>query len=588
MLNSATRLACFLINLILMFQIYFSARKLIVYALVCTAGMFQPFVVFSQTPALHFSLVASGLSDPVDIVHSGDGSNRLFVVEKTGKIRIISGGVLLANSFLDLSELVSSSGEQGLLSLAFHPQYASNKYFFVYYVNTAGNIVVARYQTSSDPLVAMVNSGQVLLTIPHPVNGNHNGGKLNFGIDGNLYFGTGDGGGAGDQPNNAQNGNSLLGKMIRINVDNFATSAPFYIIPADNPYNSDPNVRDEIWALGLRNPFRWSFDRSTHDMWIADVGQDLWEEVNFRAAGNTGGINYGWRCYEATHAYNTSGCAAANNYVFPIFEYDHDYTTGGSSITGGFVYRGTNYPTLYGYYVMADYQSNNAWVIKPDGSGGWITTLQKGLPGGIVAFGEDENAELYAVSLSNNSVYQVQALNALPIKLVSFTVTPENGMHLIKWQINPGQDLRQFEIQYSNNGTNFQTIAVVQATHSNLSNKYQYNCRIPIGDKVFYRLKIVDNDGKDEYSNIINATGSDAQMVSVSPTLVKNNLLKISFNVPFKNVQVIDMNGRVLKSRNLGQSTGMIDLDVSDLAKGLYTIRFIGNNSSVYRKVVVQ
>ena len=234
--------------------------------------------IFAQpVPVLVYSpVVTSGLSSPVDVVNAGDGSNRLFVVQQGGQVRIVSGGALLPGNFLDIPDSISGGGERGLLSIAFHPNYESNRYFFVYYTNTAGDLRITRFQTQAgNPNAADESTGVVILTIPHPTYSNHNGGKLNFGADGHLYFATGDGGSGGDPDNNSQNGNSLLGKMIRINVDNF-TTPPYYTIPADNPYVTNPSVRDEIFAMGLRNPWRWSFDKETNDMWIADVGQGAW------------------------------------------------------------------------------------------------------------------------------------------------------------------------------------------------------------------------------------------------------------------------------------------------------------------------
>ena len=232
----------------------------------------------------------------------------------------------------------------------------------MWYTDVNGAVTLARYRRDvTNPDIADPASGQVLLRYSKPGSPyftNHNGGKLNFGPDGMLYVGTGDGGNGGDPYNNAQNGNSLMGKMLRLNVNSFATSAPFYDIPADNPFLAPGDgILDEIYAIGLRNPWRWSFDRSTGDMWIADVGQGAWEEVNWLAAGSTSGVNYGWRCYEANHVYG-SGCSpAVTDTIAPIFEYSHNNATGGYSITGGYVYRGASYPELQGYYITADYLS---------------------------------------------------------------------------------------------------------------------------------------------------------------------------------------------------------------------------------------
>src|SRR6266700_2020399 len=309
-------------------------------------------------PALNFNPLLTGLSSPVDIVNAGDGTNRLFIVEKTGQIRIYEGSALLASPFIDLTDSITSGGsEQGLLSLVFDPNYGTNRTFFVYYTRSSdGAVTIARFQTSlSNPDSADRSTGVILFTIPKPHGQtNHNGGKLNFGPDGYLYFGIGDGGGAGDADNLAQNGNALQGKILRINVNN-VNAPPYYTIPPDNPFISSPTIRHEIWAMGLRNPWRWSFDRSTQDIWIADVGQNAWEEVNVIPAGTAGGLSFGWRCYEGINPFNTAGCQPLSSYTSPIFEYPHNNSTGGFAVTGGYVYRGTDFPAMAGYYITADY-----------------------------------------------------------------------------------------------------------------------------------------------------------------------------------------------------------------------------------------
>jgi glucose/arabinose dehydrogenase len=271
---------------------YTAAILTLVFIITSTQSYTQPVVAFETK-------VSSGLVEAVDITNAGDGSDRIFVVQRGGTITVYESDFTLIGNFLSIPDSIETTGgEEGLLSLAFDPDYELNGFFYVYYVNPSGNVELARYSVTADPDVADPESGQVVLTIPHLGQRNHNGAKLNFGLDGYLYFATGDGGGAGDVPNNAQNPSVLLGKMLRIDVNQSAT-APFYTVPADNPYTitNDPGdaIRDEIWAFGLRNPFRWSFDEDGN-MWIGDVGQGSWEELNFRAAGTTGGINYGWRC----------------------------------------------------------------------------------------------------------------------------------------------------------------------------------------------------------------------------------------------------------------------------------------------------
>lgn len=368
-----------------------------------TAFVLSLLILLAATgqPIINYQPVITGLTQPVDIVNAGDGSNRIFVVEQGGVIKVFNSSYTLLGNFLTVSG-IATGGEQGLLSLAFHPNYETNGFFWVYYTNGAGDLEVSRYKVSSgNANQADVNSKQVVITIPHPGQTNHNGAKLNFGNDGFLYFATGDGGGGGDANNNAQNGNSLLGKMIRINVST-GTTAPYYTVPPDNPFVTNPNVLDEIWALGLRNPFRWSFDRTTYDMWIGDVGQDAREEINYRAAGSTVGINYGWRCYEGNLPYNTNGCLPSTNYVFPVYDYVNP-NPGAASVTGGYVYRGAAHASMQGYYFATDIYSGNLYKIN---TVGFTTTVQTGLQNLVVGFGETESGELLNVSL-NGSAYSV-------------------------------------------------------------------------------------------------------------------------------------------------------------------------------------
>jgi glucose/arabinose dehydrogenase len=365
------------------------------------------FQTLAQQPVLSLTpVISTGLSSPIQFVPVTDGSNRFAIVEKGGAIRLYNANYTFVSVFLTITGL-STTGEQGLLSLAFHPNYKTNGLFFVYYVNASGNLELARYKVSADPTVADAASKVVVLTILHPTNSNHNGGELHFGKDGFLYLTTGDGGGGGDGSNNAQNTNVLLGKMLRLAV-NSSTTAPYYTIPTGNPYNN------EVYAIGLRNPFRWSFDRQTNDIWIGDVGQDAFEEVSYRAAARTLGANYGWRCYEGNATFNTSGCLDASNYVFPAYNYVAQNPA--ASIIGGVVYRGNNYLALKGYYISADYYTGNFYLITPNSSGGFTTTIQSALQAGIADFSESENGELFAVSLSTNTVFRIASTGTVSTK----------------------------------------------------------------------------------------------------------------------------------------------------------------------------
>jgi glucose/arabinose dehydrogenase len=360
--------------------------------------------VIAQGFSVIFDTYVSGLTQPTTIVNASLLDDRLFITERSGTIRIVdSGGFLLATPFLDISSIVGSSGgEQGLLGLAFHPSYPVSGYFYVSYTDTSGDTVVSRFTVSGNPNLADPGSESVILTQSQPY-ANHNGGCIAFGQDGYLYIALGDGGSGGDPDNNAQDPATFLGKLLRIDIDG---SMP-YSIPMDNPFVGDPGTLDEIWAFGLRNPWRFSFDRLTDDLWIADVGQVSWEEVDLEPASSSGGLNYGWRCYEGNHEYNTAGCTGPSNYMFPIFEYDHSL---GCSITGGFVYRGTEFPFLEGHYFFTDLCSGRLWSLKDDGMALAYQSYDYGVQvPGISTFGEDAQGNLYAADLYSGVVYKLNA-----------------------------------------------------------------------------------------------------------------------------------------------------------------------------------
>ena len=346
--------------------------------------------------------IITGIDSPVAITHAGDGSGRLFITLQAGKILVFDGQQLLPTPFLDIGSLITTGGERGLLSVAFHPNYPTNGFLFVDYTDLNGDTVIARYRVSIDPNVADPASAAVLLGIPQPF-ANHNGGQLQFGPDGFLYIGMGDGGSGGDPLNIAQNLGSLLGKILRIDV-----GAVFpYGIPLDNPFTADPNANPEIWALGLRNPWRFSFDRLLGDLLIADVGESSWEEVNFQPAGSLGGENYGWRLMEGNHCFNPSTNCNDGSLTLPVIEYDH--SLGNCSITGGYRYRGSLYPDLEGVYFYADFCSGRIWGASRDASGGWTSEQVLDTDLLITAFGEDEDGELYLAHFSsaNGIIYKV-------------------------------------------------------------------------------------------------------------------------------------------------------------------------------------
>lgn len=378
---------------------------------------------FSQN--INLTQFASGFTAPTEVVNAGD--SRFFVAQQGGLIRIVNANGTVNNSpFLDISSLTTTDGERGLLGLVFHPDYEDNGYFYINYTNANGNTVIARYtRSTANPDIADANSAQILLTVTQPFE-NHNGGCLRFGPDGYLYIAMGDGGSGGDPNNNAQNINSLLGKILRIDVD----GASPYAIPAGNPF-ADTDGADEIWAVGVRNPWKISFNRLNGDLWIADVGQENIEEIN-HATSTAAGLNYGWRCYEGNDAYNTQGCAAAATFTYPVAQYTH--ANNACSITGGYVYTGSLYPALVGKYVFADYCNNRIGYTDTTGEITWAD----GFTGNISAFAEDTNGELYAIGRSNGTIYKVVETTA---------GTVDFGAAQVRLYPNPAKDVLNIDVQ---------------------------------------------------------------------------------------------------------------------------------------------
>lgn len=354
------------------------------------AFLFTVNSMLSQTIAIQS--FATGFTSPTEVVNAGD--SRLFVVQQNGIIKVLnSNGVTNATAFLNISTLVQNSGEQGLLGLAFHPNYSTNGFFFVNYINPSGDTVIARYTVSGDANVANLSSAQIILTIDQPSTTNHNGGTMKFGPDGFLYIGMGDGGDGGAR---SQNLNDLLGKMLRIDVNSGTT----YGIPAGNPYAGATAGADEIWAIGLRNPWKFSFNRTNGDLWIADVGQSQVEEIN-KVLPTTAGLNYGWRCYEGNSVYNNTGCPAMSTMTFPFAQYSH---ADGCSITGGYAYTGSMYPNFANKYFFADYCRNRIGTVSSAG----VITYTPNFTGSnnFTTFGEDFSGELYIAS-SAGTVYKI-------------------------------------------------------------------------------------------------------------------------------------------------------------------------------------
>ena len=373
----------------------------------------------TTAPPIQLRMVANGFRAPTGVAAPHDGSRRLFVTEQGGVIRIVRNGTVLPTPFLDLSGKVSVSGERGLLGLAFDPDFASSRRFFVYYTmlpddGSGGSIRISSFLASaSNPDFADPASEREIITIPHPVNNNHNGGQLAFGPDGFLYAGTGDGGGGGDVPNNAQTLTVLLGKMLRLDVNGPAG----YAIPAGNPaYAGVPGARHEAWAYGLRNPWRFGFDRATGDLYIGDVGQGNTEEVDYVPAGTPGGLDFGWHVFEGTDCY-TPPCTLAGH-TPPVLQYHHD-AVGGIAIVGGYVYRGTRNPALAGYYLYGDFQSTRVWAAKREGST-WRSVVALERPNALAsisAFGEDEAGEIHVVDYAAGRLFALDAPPSAPVNV---------------------------------------------------------------------------------------------------------------------------------------------------------------------------
>src|SRR5262245_19175302 len=388
----------------------------------------------AQSGVADLKLVKNNLDEITNIVNAHDGSGRLFLTLQGGRIVIYNGTQILPTALINLESLITNprDNEQGLLGLAFHPNYASNRYFYVDYTNRngIGNTVIARYQTrADDPNRADLSSGWILLTVPQPFT-NHNGGQLQFGPDGYLYISLGDGGSGGDPQGNGQKLNTLLGKILRIDVDHTDPGLN-YAIPPNNPFVSTPNTRDEIWAYGLRNPWRFTFDRATHDLLIGDVGQSSWEEIDFQPASSTGGENYGWNRMEGTHCFEPASGCNDGTLTLPVLEYDHG--GGRCSVTGGYRYRGSAIPSLVGRYLYADFCTGDVRSAAPDGGGVWSSSPLINTPYFVSTFGEDEQGELYLAHRDSSGAFYkfVPAMSIGDVSLVEGNAGTTNAVFTV-------------------------------------------------------------------------------------------------------------------------------------------------------------
>lgn len=489
---------------------------------------------------------ATGLTRICDIVHADD--ERIFAVLQAGSIRIVQpNGTVLPTPFLNISSRVNSSGnEQGLLGMAFDPDYATNGWFYVYYINGSGNGTsrISRFSVTADPNVADPNSEVILYTRSQPYT-NHNGGDIEFGPDGYLYIGFGDGGNAGDPQNFSQNMTNALGKLIRIDVH----SGTPYSIPSDNPFVNSGDTLPEIWASGLRNPWRFGFDAQTGDMWIGDVGQNAREEVNFWPAGDNSGPNFGWRCREGDLPYNTSGCQPASAYVEPISV----HTTSNNqwcSVIGGRVYRGDVFWRLEGRYIYTDYCLGRFFSLQPDEFGGWVREeVQPTGSFGISCIGENSAKELFAGNSNNGILYRIVDLcpQPRPVITVDGNVLTAPAAQGYTWLFN-GSPIPGETAQSITTGTSGEYAVVAN---------FGTNCQL-LSEAVS-----VISTGLDDLDN---------SSIRVHPVPANERLIVDGLKEGQVRISIMDLGGRVVLTHDAKRVDGQLALDISDVANGNYVL----------------
>lgn len=534
----------------------------------------------------------SGLGTITDITHAGDGSQRIFVANKTGIITILDNNYNTMGTLLNLTGLLNLTSEMGLLGLAFHPNFSTNGYFFVNY-NPIGtrHTRISRFTASMPSSNATVSlaTEKIIISITDAANNNHKAGDLVFGADGFLYIATGDGGGGGDPQGSGQSGTTLLGKILRININ---TTEP-YTIPPTNPFISNAAIRDEIWDYGLRNPWRISFDKTTNDLWIADVGQNAREEINFEAAG-TGGFNYGWNCREGLIGFSGS-CQNNAGFQDPIFDYlrcnDPCPSPGfGRSVTGGFVYRGTTVPAnaaLRGYYIFSDYISKHAWIIKNTTSSGFrgaldVKTIANLTPSGITSFGEIENGEILA-GQDNGNLGIISASRALSVRLTRFTGNViSNGNIKLDWNTASESNTLQYEIEKSKNGKDFTKLMTIQAENISTGHDYSYLDTKPFINDSYYRLKIIDIDQVFEYSDVVKITNVKANTLYYDH-INKNVHLNVDVSSPVNEIKFFSIDGKMVKRLKPNENV----IPIADLSSGIYIMQLTLSAENIVKKISV-
>ncbi len=550
---------------------------------IALTGIISGTALRAQAPKVELKpVISTGLSQPMQIVHAGDNSHRLFIVQKQGTVkvfkRIDDEQFTDAGDFLAITDLFAT-GEQGLLSMAFDPGYPLNGFVYLYFTNNNGNLELARYTVSDDPDRADPASKVQLLEIEHPVNDNHNGGEIHFGTDGFLYVSTGDGGGGGDVPNNAQNSDSYLGKLLRIDVSGGTAAVP----------EGNPVPGSLLYARGLRNPFRWSFDRETGDVWIGDVGQNRWEEINVIAQDQLADANFGWRCYEGEVAYNMEGCGAG--YHMPVYTYAIG-NDNGRSVVGGVVYRGQEFPLLKGYYIGADHYKDVLHLIKRTGDAYAVEVQADGLTN-ISDFGESENGELYAARLADHTVYRITAASSLSVTLTGFSAQIESEGVLLTWTTGEEVNFDRFEVQQSLNAQDYTVIgSVAGKAEEGQGASYSFTDAFPAPGQSYYRLKMVDRDGSVMYSAIIGVnrivSGTDPEAAEwfILPNRITADELSIKLPEAFEELELVNMSGQCVQRNDLNGKTGSFRLKTGKFPPGIYFARFRKKEKVVVQKLL--